>query len=86
MLEKLMNEYGSLESALEQLDRKGNVKSLFPTAPKPQQNCPKKCKSSEESTEKEDLKPGEKEENSVKLKLLLSAKQEQTQFNLYSKS
>ena len=82
-----MNEYGSLESALEQLDRKGNVKSLFPTAPKkPQQNCSKKGKSSEESTEKEDLKPGEKEENSVKLKLLLSAKQEQTQFNLYLKS
>ena len=82
MLEKLMNEYGSLESALEQLDRKGNVKSLFPTAPKkPQQNCPKKVKSSEESTEKEDLKPGEKEENSVKLKLLLSAKQEQNSFN-----
>ncbi len=77
MLEKLINKHGGLESALESLDRKGSVRALFPTKNKEAKIS--NNKSEDESLiddSKKDVSENGDKEDSLKLKLLLSAKQE----------
>ena len=82
MLEKLIKEHGGLESALESLDRKGSVKALFPTAFSKKN---KEAKTSNNTSKDESLNDDSKKDVSenndkdIRLKLLLSAKQECTQ-------
>ena len=82
MLEKLIKEHGGLESALESLDRKGSVKALFPTASSKKKkeeisNNKVKDESLIDDSKKDNSEDEtKKQEDSLRLKLLLSAKQE----------
>eukprot|EP00088_Acartia_fossae_P015009 TRINITY_DN1811_c0_g1_i13.p1 TRINITY_DN1811_c0_g1~~TRINITY_DN1811_c0_g1_i13.p1 ORF type:complete len:671 (-),score=163.23 TRINITY_DN1811_c0_g1_i13:344-2356(-) len=73
-LDLLVKKHGSLEAALQHLDSKGSVKALFPTAP-PSPPPPSTSSTASDGDGKSEPQKQPKDENSLKLRLLLSAKQ-----------